>query len=424
MQMTNPFVNAEQPTVFQKLLEPVEAFVKEQNHHLPKPRNQKYEYEDFFRLLIYYFVSGTSSLKLLIKTRLNAGLLAPELGLRAVPYSTCQDAFERFSPRLFQAVFQHLLSRVSFKAVPELAALGTLYCIDGSLFPVISSMLWAEYTTKHQALKLHLCFELNRMIPVDFWVGSGNSSERDALRTLLAVGVTYIADRGYMSFQLCHQVCQAQAHFIFRTKTNLVLTVVESLPVSLPRSAQGLFCQLTDELIRYDNDPQGAIYRLVRFYIGQEAYSLLTDRRDLSTFQIILLYAYRWQIELLFKFLKRTMKGIHLIRHDQQGVTIQFYAMMITALLELYLKQQILDHQENRDDEDPGSQTNLSQQSGTSDPQPPPSSSRLNGVEFVTWLSQKLKKYWKIGIHWLTALRDLLACPFDQRAVEILSKLE
>ncbi|MCP4410352.1 MAG: hypothetical protein GY807_21925, partial [Gammaproteobacteria bacterium] len=173
--MTDPSVNVEQPTIFQKLLEPVETFVKEQNQRLHKPRNQKYAYDDFFRLLIFYFANGTASLRLLINARLNTGLLAPELGLRKVPYSTCQDAFERFPPRLFQAVFQHLLSNVSFKAVPELAALGTLHCIDGSLFPVISSMLWAEYTTKHQALKLHLCFDLNRMIPIEFLVGSGNS---------------------------------------------------------------------------------------------------------------------------------------------------------------------------------------------------------------------------------------------------------
>ena len=296
MSTIDPFVSADQPTVFHKLVEPVEDFVKEQNHRLPKHRNQKYDYEDFFRLLIYYFVSGTKSLKLLVQAQLNTGLLPPEPGLRAVPYSTCQDAFERFSPGLFQAVFQHLLSKLPFKAVPELASLGTLYCIDGSLFPVISSMLWAEYTSKHQALKLHLCFELNRMIPVDFRVGSGNSSERDALRSVLAAGVTYIADRGYMSFQLCHEVCRAQAHFIFRTKTNLLFTVVERLPVSLPASAQGLFSQLTDELIGYDHDPHNAPYRLVRFYIGHEAYYLLTDRRDLSTFQVILLYAYRWQI--------------------------------------------------------------------------------------------------------------------------------
>jgi len=448
MSTTEPFVNAEQPTVLQKLLEPVEDFVKEQNHRLPKHRNQKYDYEDFFRLLIYYFVSGTKSLKLLVQTQLNMGLLPPELGLRAVPYSTCQDAFERFSPDLFQAVFQYLLSTRSFKAVPELATLGTLYCIDGSLFPVISSMLWAEYTSKHQALKLHLCVELNRMIPVDFLVGSGNSSERDALRTVLGAGVTYIADRGYMSFQLCHEVCRAHAHFIFRTKTNLVLTVVERLPVSLPASAQGLFSQLTDQLIRYDHDPHRVIYRLVRFDIGHEAYSLLTDRRDLSTFHIILLYAYRWQIELLFRFLKRTMTGIHLLRHDEKGVTIQFYAMMITALLQLYLKQQILDRQQssdsdnldsdnldsdnldsdnldsdNLDSDNPGCQDIPPPPSETTDPQPPAQSRRLSGVAFVTWLSQKVKKYWKIGIHWLTALRDLLACPFDETAVGILSKL-
>ena len=430
MPTTEPFVNAEQPTVFQTLLEPIEDFVQEQNQHLPKPRRQKYEYKDFFRLLIYYFVSGTASLKLLIETRLHAGLLPTELGLRAVPYSTCQDAFERFSPCLFQAVFQHLLSNVSFKAVPELATLGTLYCIDGSLFPVISSMLWAEYTSKHQALKLHLCFELNRMIPVDFLVGSGNSSERDALRTWLSAGVTYIADRGYLSFQLCHEVCQAQAHFIFRTKTNLVLTVVDSLPVSLPAPAQGLFSRLTDERIRYHNDPSGAIYRLVRFDIDHETYCLLTDRRDLSTFQIILLYAYRWQIELLFRFLKRTLKGLHLIRHDESGVTIQFYAMMITALLELYLKQQILDRQKSPDSDDSGHRDTPAQESETIDLQPetidwqpPAQSCRFSGVEFVTWLSQKVQKYWKIGIHWLTALRDLLACPFDERAIGILSKL-
>lgn len=423
MSTTNPFVSAEQPTLFQKLLEPVEDFVKEQNRRLPKHRNQKYDYEDFFRLLIYYFVSGTSSLKLLIQTRLNAGLLPPELGLRPVPYSTCQDAFERFSPRLFQAVFQHLLSNRSFKAVPELAALGTLYCIDGSLFPVISSMLWADYTSKHQALKLHLCFELNRMIPVDFLVGSGNSSERDALRTVLAAGVTYIADRGYMAFQLCHEVCRAHAHFLFRTKTNLLFTVVERLPVSLPAPAQGLFSRLTDELIRYDHDPHSAIYRLVRFDIGHEAYYLLTDRRDLSTFQVILLYAYRWQIELLFRFLKRTMNGIHLIRHDQKGVTIQFHAMMITALLELYLKQQLLDRQDDPSAEDPRQQETPAPQPGMTDPQPPAQSNRLSGVELVTWLNQKAKQYWKIGIHWLTALRDLLACPFDEKAIGILSNL-
>ena len=411
---------AKHPTVFQKLLEPVERFVQEQSQQLLKHPKEKYPYEAFFRLLIYYFVSGTKSLKRLINTPLNLGLLPAALGLQPVPYSTCQEAFERFSPRLLQAVFQHLLSTVSFKAIPELATFGTVCCIDGSLFPVISSMRWAAYTTHHQALKLPLCFELNRLIPVDFWVGSGNSSERQALRRLLVAGVAYIADRGYMSFQLCYDICHAQAHFLFRTKTNLCFTVVESWPVVLPAAAQPLFQTVTDELIRYNNDPHSALYRLVRVVIGQETYFLLTNRQDLTTFQIILLYAYRWQVELLFRFLKRTLNGIHLIRHDQRGVTIQFYALMITALWELHLKQLVLDQHEGQAHQD-GSKP--SHPHAPTVPHKTPPQGRIEGVEFVTWLNQQLQKYWKIGLHWLTALRDLLVCPFDEKAIGILSTL-
>ncbi len=418
MPTTAPPLDFEQPTVFDQLLEPVGEFVDEQDAQLPRHPGQKYEYKDFFRLLIYYCTSGADSLKRLVEVNLNNGLLSPDLGLRPVPYSTCQDAFGRFPPSLFQSVFEHVLSVVSFKRVPELAALGTLHCIDGSLFPVISSMLWADYTKNHQALKLHLCFELNRMIPVDFLVGSGNSSERDALRAMLASGVTYIADRGYMAFALCHDITQAQAHFIFRTKKNLLLTVVEGLPVCLPTAAHGLFQQVTDEMIRYDNDPHGTLWRLVRFRIGKEVYCLLTDRRDLTTFQVILLYAYRWQIELLFRFLKRTVNGIHLIRHDQEGATIQFYSLMISALLSLRLNQCILDDQGNQDQE------NLPSEPMETDLPKAASSGRVvSGAEFVTLLNSKVKKYWKIGIYWLTALRELLDCPFDQKAVGVLSKL-
>ena len=250
------------------------------------------------------------------------------------------------------------------------------------------------------------------MIPVDFQVGSGNSSERRALIDMAQAGVTYIADRGYMSFQLCHQLVQAQAHFIFRVKTNLLHCMLEPLTVTLPESVQSLFQDVTDELIRYTNDQQHAVYRLVRFSVDGETYFLLTDRRDLTTFQVILLYAYRWQIELMFRFLKRTLNGIHLIQHDKRGVTIQFYMILIVALLELFMKQLALDSAEVGD--------------GSTEPQAPPSklktaSSRLDGVEFVATLGKKKKKYWKIGIHWLTALRDLLAEPFDERAIRILS---
>lgn len=67
-------------------------------------------------------------------------------------------------------------------------------------------------------------FELNRMIATEFWVGSGNSSERKFLESVLEKGITYIAERGYFSFDLLDKVLQARAFFVFRGKANLLYT--------------------------------------------------------------------------------------------------------------------------------------------------------------------------------------------------------
>jgi hypothetical protein len=419
----------EQPSVFDKLMEPVQSFIEKQNQELNHHYLEKFSYKEFFRLLIFYYVSNIPSIALLLDTYLEKGLLSPALKLSKVARSTFNDAFERFSPDLFQAVFIHLIKTLSLKAISELAALGTLYCIDGSLFPILSSVLWAEYKENFRAAKMHLCFELNRMIPVNIIIGTGNSNERDALRQMLVATVTYIADRGYMCFQLFHDILTAQAHFVFRVKSNLVYTVQESLTVQLPKTVQTLFQDVTDQIIQCSNDPFGHTYRLVRFQVGTEQFYLLTDRTDLTTFQVIMLYAYRWQVELTFRFLKRTMQGIHLINQSECGVKIQFYVILIVALLQLKLKQySLLQHEQDNQNTDIDSDTNNQYIDTTADSESPTAETDTthekaisHPYQFFDMIGEKLKKYWKIGIHWLSALRTILDHPFDNAAIEILA---
>lgn len=411
-----------QVTVFKKLIEPIDAFLAEQEEKLPKHHNQKYGYYDFFVLLAYYFTSGVSSLKLLVNGLLNKGLLSEALNLRKVPYSTCNEAFDRHPIDLFRSVFQHLIQTLHMKSIPELMAFGTLCCIDGSLFPVISSMLWANYTSTHNAVKIHLFFELNRMIAVNILVTAGNSNERKVLIKMLTAGVTYIADRGYGAFYVYHEIIQAKAHFIIRVKKNLLFVVQKSLTVQLPTSVQHIFRKVTDELIRCTNDKHAHIYRLVRFYIGSEAYYVLTDRQDLTTFQIIMLYAYRWQIELMFRYLKRTMNGIHLIKQNEQGINIQFYVILIVALLELRLKQETMDKVAAKNATEEKKPTDKREEGNLESSIAEQMEENLtpNCRKFIEILGKKVEKYWKIGIYWLTALRNILAAPFDENAIELL----
>jgi hypothetical protein len=121
----------------------------------------------------------------------------------------------------------------------------------------------------------------------------------------------------------------------------------------------------------------------------------------------------------MFRFLKRTMNGIHLIKHCQQGVTIQFYMMLIVALLELHLKQEAMDIVSAKKSVD---KTGKQEEKTTENFIPFIQSENLTSScqEFIEILGKNVNKYWKIGIYWLIALRDMLASPFDEIVIEVL----
>jgi hypothetical protein len=232
--------------------------------------------------------------------------------------------------------------------------------------------------------------------------------------------VTYIADRGYLSFLLLAAIVTAPAFFIIRAKANLVYQRAERLPVNLPRTVQHLFCHVTDQRVRLTNAKSRPIYRLVSFYVGPEQYLILTNRLDLTTFQVILLYAYRWQVELIFRFLKRSLNGLHLLSYSQEGVTIHFYALLITALLQLRLKQVCVDRSEMAE---PLSQPEPKEPLIAGLMIDPERWVGTRGHTFLATVGQKLHRYWKISQHWLVALRNYLARPFDYQVVLALGRL-
>ena len=112
------------------------------------------------------------------------------------------EAFSRYKPQVFQRILIRLLETIRIDDLPEIKTLGRFILFDGSLFLAFKTMAWAVYSTKCQAVKLHLAYELNRMIPVQFISTAANYSERKALLALLEAGVTYITDRGYLAFNI------------------------------------------------------------------------------------------------------------------------------------------------------------------------------------------------------------------------------
>ena len=416
------------PNVFEKLLSPLLSRVREEEAQLPEDPKEKMTLSNFSTVMVYGILKGYLGLR-----RIEKGVESapPELGLPNAPRSTLAEAFRRFSPLSFQRLFRALLHSGTLLSVPEMNELGLLYCVDGSFFPALAHMFWAQWKENVHALKLHLAFEVNRMIPVQFLLTEGKANEKKVLLKMAQAGVTYILDRGYFAFYLLQDLIAQGAFFSVRTREDLCYTILSALPITIPPSVRHLFANLTDQLIRCPNDPSNDTYRLITFECRNTAFFILTNRTDLTTFQIILLYAYRWQIELLFRFLKRTMGALHLFNPSglsppgrslsQEGLSTQFYLFLITAILELKLKQDaaktIEAPQHNSASED--SQPDLPEK-----PHPSAFEQKENSwtspVTFLQTIGEKLHTYWKLSIYWRDTLRDLLARPYDHHAVFLL----
>ena len=209
------------------------------------------------RLLIYYFCGKVNSGRKLITSTQSED---QNLNLEPVPRSTFFYAFSRFPAEWFRSLFVAMLSQISWKSIPELDLLGQLYVCDGSIFPLPINIEWAEYKSNSRALKLHLCFNLNKMIPVDISLDTANSSERDALRGMLQKGITYIADRGYVCFTLLADIVDAQAFFAIRMYCNLDYTVVEPLVVNLPSTVKHIFELVKDQKVKLNGAEGESIY--------------------------------------------------------------------------------------------------------------------------------------------------------------------
>ncbi len=170
----------------------------------------------------------------------------------------------------------------------------------------------------------------------------------------------------------------------------------------IPEEWQSFFSHVSDSTIYFSNDSSNIRYRLVIFMFEGEFYRIATNRIDLTTGEIIMLYAYRWQIELFFRSTKRTFHALHLWSHDEKGIEVQFYIYLIAYLLLLHFKQSLVQEQiqeevnNKADNEEPNSI--LKENHSTRTP--------VRGL--VTLLGGKLKLFWKMSIHWIKCIQNLL----------------
>lgn len=407
-------------TVFDELVAPVMPIIQQIEQDRPKHHNEDLRWSDFTRILLYFFTKNLTSGNELIVSLQSTD---PDLDLPKTSRRALSEGFWRFSPKLLQNTLTTYLATYTYPENPELAFIGPTYAVDGSVFPLIQAVYWPKTRDTIKNVKLHLKFSLTSAIAVEFVLDDEHSSERAAFRAMIQPGQTYVLDRGYMEYQLVKDVDDAHAWIVMRGYNNIEVMTIEERPVILPDAVQNQWSAVRDRIVRpVEAESAHITFRLVEFTIGTTSYRLITNLYHLTTFQIILLYAYRWQIELIFRYLKHTMHGVHIITQHPVGIQNFFYALLLAALLHLHFKQRCLAENGDNPPQELPTRSEVDERSVQTSADVDRPTHHLAIARFFARLNDALTRFWKISKHWLHTLADCLSRPYTPDVVCLLNK--
>ncbi len=289
---------------------------------------------DYFSLFLFTFLNpiltsmrGLSEASYLEKVQ-------EKICPNSVSRSTFSDAQHCFDPQLLLKVIQELSKKFqpTFGDKRLLKICKELVAVDGSLIKAVPRMSWALWQDEsHRSAKLHLHYAFLRQTVINASITDANTCERAQLAKSLEKDFLYTADRYYgadYSFFLVFK--KAGSFFVIRIRNNAVIQELESFQLTEEDKQAGV---VYDKKVRLGKEPSEDAYRLIKIQAWNTTLLLLTNRWDIPAELISIIYRNRWEIEILFKWIKCNLNFRHLLAESLQGVTIQIYLAIIATLL-------------------------------------------------------------------------------------------
>ena len=317
---------------FRRRLAKVQASTLRPDDRLGGPERLLVE-EDYFSLMLFgLFNPVVDSMRgLCSASRLKR--VQEEVCGRKVSLGSFSEAQGVFDPELLRRVFLDLSGEIHSSWGDErLSHLADkLKLVDGTLLPALPRMHWALWLNEeNRAAKLHLKFSVLRQAPCDAIVTNGNSCERKALRKFVKQGETIVGDRYYgLEYGFLDELRGQGVSFVFRIRNKPRMEIVKELPLTGADRAAGVTWQ---GMVKLGDKWQGEPIRVVKVQVDGKELLLATDL-DIEAELIALIYRYRWQIELFFKWMKSILGCRHLMAESPDGVAIQIYTALIAALM-------------------------------------------------------------------------------------------
>jgi putative transposase len=256
------------------------------------------------------------------------------LGVSKVPRSTLSDANRRRPVGVFADTFAMLAQKADRHTRVEGAEMVRL--IDSSPVPLGKMCKWAEWNGRIRGMKMHVVYHPQRDCPryVEITPATVNDVEIGR-QTELEAGATYVFDKGYYHFGWWKKINAANAFFVTRAKVNTRLRARRRRSVTQVAGDGFRIIDDAEVVLTSKGDSRLAIpLRRIRVKRDKGAtITLITNDLSRTAIEIAALYKSRWQIELVFRWIKQHLNIRKFLGKNDNAVRLQIIAAMIAYLL-------------------------------------------------------------------------------------------
>jgi len=256
------------------------------------------------------------------------------LGSGPLVRSTLSDANLRRPVAIFAETFALVAGQLDRNTRREGTAMVRL--IDSTPIPLGKLYDWAKSNGRIRGMKMHVVYDPGTDHPRILDITDANVNDAQIGRMIvLEAGAIYVFDKGYCHYGWWAAIAAAQSIFVTRPKTNMGLKLVCDRPI---KDAKGDgFTVLEDAEVSLASKSDSKLpIRLRRLIVQRQegdTITLLTNDLERSAVDIAQLYKGRWQIELLFRWIKQHLKIRKFLGYNDNAIRLQLFAAMIAYAL-------------------------------------------------------------------------------------------
>lgn len=294
--------------------------------------------EKMFMLMLYYQMTGSHygrSFTLFLKHQIGdttETLSQSELS-KKLSY--------KLPVELFKEMYESLLLKAKSSKSKKIKKL--IRIIDATALSATPTMTYAKHRENKNGFKMHTVIDEDYLVE-DLQLKNGNSSDKKSLKWAIIQGFIHIFDRGYNDFSVFRYIEEEKnAYFVTRALSNIKYETIINNRIGHKQKEYGIIADKMIKVLENRKEKNEFFMRMITFQFIDSTgrlceFSLLTNLLNERSDSIAELYRERWNIEVVFRWLKMFLKIDHWLSRSRNGVLIQIYSALCVYLMAFIAK--------------------------------------------------------------------------------------